>query len=43
MIITPLVKLTTDVGAIPAGEIFYIPEFKDGQVYCRPKSDIATL
>lgn len=30
MILTPLVKLSIDVGAIPAGEIFYIPEFKDG-------------
>lgn len=35
MNLCPIVSLTEAVGEIPAGDIFYIPEFKDGLTYLR--------
>jgi hypothetical protein len=33
--LNPVCILDEPVGDIPAGEVLYIPEFKDGQTYLR--------
>jgi len=36
--LSPVCTLKSSVGGIPVGDLYYIPEFRDGQVYVREET-----